>query len=90
MNVARKGALNEWLHAVDLVLMSETIEGVDLNLIATRGEFVHPHLLIILPDFNHFVSIRLFMPERGTIDAVLISRKLQEEYHANEKSWTWR
>ena len=24
-----------------------------------------------------------FMPERGTIDAVLILRRMQEEYHAN-------
>ena len=26
-----------------------------------------------------------FMPERGTIDAVLILRRLQEEYHAKGK-----
>ena len=26
-----------------------------------------------------------FMPERGTIDAVFISRRMQEEYHANGK-----
>ena len=37
-----------------------------------------------------------FMPERGTIDAVFIMRRMQEEYHAKkEKScislmWTWR
>ena len=59
-----------------------------MRILVSRGEFVYPHLLSILPDFNHFVSICLFMPERGTIDAVLISRKLQEEYYANEKSWT--
>ena len=27
-----------------------------------------------------------FMPERGTIDAVFILRRLQEKYHAKEKS----
>ena len=59
-----------------------------MRILVSRGEFVHPHLLNILPDYNHFVSICLSMPERGTIDAVLISRKLQKEYHANEKSWT--
>ena len=28
-----------------------------------------------------------FMPERGTIDAVFILRRLQEEYHAKGKNW---
>ena len=28
-----------------------------------------------------------FMPERGTIDAVFILRRLQEEYHAKGKSY---
>ena len=27
-----------------------------------------------------------FMPERGTLDAILILRKIQEEYHAKGKS----
>ena len=36
-----------------------------------------------------------FIHERGTIDAVFILRRMQEECHAKEKScifvlWTWR
>ena len=38
---------------------------------------------IVTVDEMHFG----FMPERGTIDAVLILRRLQEEYHAKGKKF---
>ena len=40
------------------------------------------HIIVSVDDMQYG-----FMPERGTIDAVFILRRMQEEYHAKGKSY---